>query len=120
MKKRKLTITLITANEKEEYNLLGEYDLEKEIICYQESKSLLTEVILNLKQKTLTRENRDYYLKYELLEGKVTENEIRIKDLNQSMILKIKTEKFEIKDNKVEIIYNLLDSEETIHYQIKF
>lgn len=120
MKRRKFNITLITSDSKEEYSLLGEYDQEKEILCYQESGSLLTEVILDLKQKTLTRENRDYYLKYNLLENEETENEIKIKDLNQSMILKLKTEKFNITDNKIEITYTVLDSNETINYQIEF
>jgi hypothetical protein len=120
MKKRKLNITLITNNEKEEYSLLGSYDLEKEIILYQESKSLLTEVELNLKEKTLIRKNKDYELKYLLLEKEETENEIKLKDLNQSVILKIKTEKFQVTNNKIEIIYTILDSNEKINYKIEF
>ena len=44
MKKRKFNIILITNQEKDEYNLLGEYDRENGIIYYNETKSLLTEV----------------------------------------------------------------------------
>lgn len=120
MKKRKLIITLITNDIKEEYNLLGEYDNDKEEITYSENKELLTEVKLNLKEKTLTRKNNDYYLKYKLLENKETENEIKIKELNQSLFLKIKTDKFKIEKNKVEIIYTILDSNEKITYIVKF
>ena len=91
MKKRKLMITLITNDTKEEYNLLGEYDEERKIITYRESKSLLTEVKLDLKKKTLIRNNNDYYLEYKFIENEETENKIKLKDLNQSIFLKIKT-----------------------------
>ena len=120
MKKRKFNITLITDNSKEEYSLLGEYDQEKGIINYQESSSLLTKVTLDLNKKILIRDNKDYYLKYDLTEDIATENEIMIKDLNQSIILKIKTQHFMITDNKIDILYTILDSKETIHYQIEF
>ena len=120
MKKRKISITLITDDSKEEYNLLGEYDKENEIITYRENTNLVTRVKLDLKEKILTRENKDYSLKYHLVENKVTENEIEIKELNQKIILKIKTNKFEITENQVTVIYTILDSKEEIKYQIKF
>lgn len=120
MKKRKFNIILITNQEKDEYNLLGEYDQEKGIIYYNESKSLLTEVKLNLKDKILIRDNKDYYLEYRFIENKETENKIKLKDLNQSLMIKIKTEIFEVSDNSVKIDYEVLDSNEKISYQIKF
>lgn len=120
MKKRKLIITLITNEMQEEYNLLGEYDKENEIITYSESNSLLTEVKLNLKDKVLTRENKDYYLKYKFIENEETENEIKVKELNQSIFLKIKTDKFKVEENKVEIIYTIVDSDEQVIYKIEF
>lgn len=120
MKKRKFNIILTTPDDEKKYSLLGEYDQVNGIICYKESSNLLTEVVLDLNKKILTRDNLDYYLKYELIENKETKNEIRIKDLNQNMILMIKTQKFEITENKIEIIYTVLDSNETIHYQIMF
>lgn len=120
MKKRKLIITLITINTKEEYNLLGEYDQENGIITYDENNNITTKVKLDLKRKLLIRDNHDYYLMYKLIENEETENEIRMKELNQSLSLKIKTDKFKVTDNKVEIIYTILDSKETIQYQIEF
>ena len=48
MKKIKLNITLITNQEKEEYNLLGEYDKENKIITYTESNNLLTTMIIDM------------------------------------------------------------------------
>lgn len=120
MKKRKFKITTIANNNKEEYHVLGIYDIENQRLEYQETRDLLTHVILDIKNKILIRENKDYYLKYQLLENKVTENKMDIKEFNQSMILKIKTEKFTIEDNKVEIIYTLLDSSEKFQYIIEF
>lgn len=120
MKKRKMHITIITNDEKQEYNLLGEYDDKDRMISYQESSSLLTTVKLDLENQKLVRKNKDYSLVYQFQENKITENEIRIKQFNQSMILKIKTEKFLVTENKVEIIYILLDSNEKVSYEIKF
>ena len=120
MKKRKLRITIIANNSKEEYSVLGIYDIEKQRLEYQENNNLITHVILDLKNRILVRENKDYYLEYQLLENKETENKIDIKEFNQSMILKIMTEKFNIKNNKVEIIYILLDSNEKVQYIIEF
>lgn len=120
MKKRKLKITIIANNSKEEYNVLGIYDIENRRLEYQETKNLITHVILDLKNKILVRENKDYYLEYQLLESKITENKIDIKEFNQSMTIKIITEKFMIENNKVEIIYNILDSEEKVEYTVEF
>jgi len=120
MKKIKLNITLITNEAIDEYNLLGEYNDTNKIITYNESSELLTEVKLDLKDKVLTRENKDYYLEYKFIENEETENEIRLKELNESLSLKIKTDKFEIKENKIEITYTIIDSNERITYIVKF
>lgn len=120
MKKRKLNITLITNEKEEEYNLLGEYDTEKKVITYSESNELLTDVKINLKERVLVRENKDYYLEYRFIENEETENKIKLKELNQSLYLKIITDKFELSENKLEIEYTILDSNEKITYIIKF
>lgn len=119
MKKRKFSITIITDGLKEEYNLLGEYDLENDIIYYNENKGLVTSMKLDLKNKLLIRENKDYYIEYKLIENKETLNKIIIKELDKVLELRIKTEKFEITNNKIEIIYVLLDSNEKVIYEIK-
>lgn len=120
MEKRKFKIIIITNNSREEYQVLGIYNVENQRLEYQETKNLITHVILDLKNKILIRENKDYYLEYRLLENKVTENKIEIKEFSQNVILKIMTEKFMIESNKVEITYTLLDSEEKIEYIIEF
>lgn len=120
MKKRKLNIILITSGTPDEYNLLGEYDEINKVITYSESTDLLTEVKLNLKDKILTRENKDYYLEYKFIENEETENEINLKELNQILYLRIKTDRFKIEENKVEITYTILDSNEKVTYIVKF
>lgn len=120
MKKRKLNITLITNEKESEYNLLGEYDTEKKVITYSESNELLTDVKIDLKERVLVRENKDYCLKYKFIENEETENEINLKELNQKIYIKIKTDKFELSENKLEIIYTILDSNERVTYIIKF
>ena len=118
MKKRKFNIILITDDTKNEYNLLGNYDEENNIITYNESGSIITSMTLDLNQKTLIRENKDYLIKYNLLENEETVNQVIMKELNKTLDIKIKTEKFEVSKDKIEIIYILLDSNEKIIYTI--
>lgn len=118
MKKKKLNIILITNEETKEYNLLGEYDKENNIIYYNENNDLVTKMEIDLNNNTLIRENKDYYIKYNLIENQETINKITIKELNQDLDIRIKTEKFEITENKIEIMYTLLDSNEKITYVI--
>ncbi len=104
----------------EEYNLLGEYDQEHKILCYQEKRNLVTIVKIDLQNQCLSRENKDYILTYQFHEKKVTSNLFHLKEFNQNMMIKIKTEKFQVTTNKLEIRYTLLDSKENIDYQIEF
>lgn len=120
MKKRKMHITLRTNDVNEEYNLLGEYDEEHKVLSYQEKKELVTIVKIDLLKKCLSRENKDYSLHYHFQENKVTSNSFHLKEINQNMIIKIKTEKFLVTKNKIEIQYTLLDSNEKVNYQVEF
>lgn len=119
MKKRKIKVTLITNDQKEEYNLLGKYDLSKNIIYYNENKSMQTKVTLDLNNKLLTRDNKEITLKL-LFTNKETTNNLFIKDLNKYLTIKIKTEKYKLTTNSVEISYIILDSNELITYKIEF
>ncbi len=120
MKKRKIHITFRTNSYDTEYNLLGEYDKEHNILTYFENSSLVTKVTIDLNQQELRRDNKDYQLIYHFLENEVTDNSIFLKEMNQELCLKLKTKKFSFSQNKLEIIYILLDSEEKVIYQIEF
>lgn len=117
---RKIKVTLITNTTKEEYNLLGKYDLSKNIITYNENKQLQTKVILDLNSRSLTRDNKD--LKVDLLfaENGETTNELFIKELNKYLTIKIKTEYYNLTENSIEIVYIILDSNDKITYKIEF
>lgn len=116
MKKKKLTIILINNEIREEYNLLASYDENKKIITYNESKDLLTEVTLDLKEKKLIRNNKDYLIECNFIENKEI---IELKELNNKIILDIKTDIFKIDNSQIEIKYEILDSNEVIDYLIK-
>ena len=120
MELRKIKVTLITNTTKEEYNLLGKYDLSKNIITYNENKQLQTKVILDLNSRSLTRDNKD--LKVDLLfaENVETTNELFIKELNKYLTIKIKTEYYNLTENSIEIVYIILDSNDKITYKIEF
>lgn len=120
MELRKIKVTLITNTTKEEYNLLGKYDLSKNIITYNENKQLQTKVILDLNSRSLTRDNKD--LKVDLLfaENGETTNELFIKELNKYLTIKIKTEYYNLTENSIEIVYIILDSNDKITYKIEF
>lgn len=120
MELRKIKVTLITNTTKEEYNLLGKYDLSKNIINYNENKQLQTKVILDINAKRLTRDNKD--LKIDLLfdEANETNNSMHIKKLNKYLNIKIKTESYNLTENSIEIIYIILDSNDRIIYKIEF
>ena len=119
MELRKIKVTLITNTTKEEYNLLGKYDLSKKIITYNENKQLQTKVILDLNSRSLTRDNKD--LKVDLLfdENGETSNELFIKELNKYLTVKIKTESYNLTENSIEIVYIILDSNDKITYKIE-
>ena len=120
MKKKKLNIILISKEEVTEYNLLGEYDEENNIIYYNENNNLVTKMKLDLKNKELTRENKDYYLEYKFIENEETENKMVLKELDKNIFINIKTDKFKLEENKLEIIYTILDSDEQVTYKVKF
>ena len=120
MRKRKIHITFRTNSYDTEYNLLGEYDKEHNILTYLENSSLVTKVTIDLNQQELRRDNKDYQLIYHFLENEITDNSILLKEMNQKFCLKLKTEKFSFSQNKLEIIYILLDNEEKVIYQIEF
>lgn len=120
MEKKKLLISLITNNSKEEYNLLGNYDSENKIIYYNENREIQTSMQIDLKNKILIRENKDIYIKYNFIDKKETSAIIRLKESNYETQVTIKTKKIVITDNKMSVVYKILDSNEIVNYEIEF
>ena len=117
MNLKKLHIILITDNTKQEYNLLGKCN--KDIISYNESGTLKSNLILNLKEKTLVKENIDYKITLIFDKDNITTNEVYLKKEEKILKLELETIKYEVTNSKIEIKYKVLDSEEVIEYIIE-
>ena len=76
VKKEKFHITLITDDNKEEYNLLGEYDRSNKIINYFESNSLRSKITLELDNQRLIKENIDYTITLNFTNNAITQGSI--------------------------------------------
>lgn len=120
MTKIKLKITLITQNNKSEYTTIGNYDEEKEELSYQEKTSIVTDVNLNLKNKVLTRDNKDLTMVYHFILNEETNNQIYLKDIDKIVDIIIKTTIYIYNENKIEIEYILIDSNEKVYYKIEY
>ena len=74
-------------------------------IKYKEKDN--TKVILDLNNKELIRENNELYMKYIFNEKKETDGIIDIKELNRKILLKIKTKKYRINNNIINIEFEI-------------
>lgn len=120
MKKIKLKITMITQNQKTEYITIGNYDSEKQELTYQEKQEVVTDVKINLKEHKLIRDNKDLTMIYQFDEKKKTINTIYLKDLEKYIDIQIKTKKYYYDNNKIEIEYILIDSNDKIYYEVEY
>lgn len=119
MKKEKFHITLITSSNKEEYNLLGEYDKDSNIISYYESNSLRSKIVVDINKHLLIKENIDYKITIDLDVSNITKGKIELKKENQVLELEIKTNSFKFLNNNLTMKYTIIDSSEEIEYEIK-
>lgn len=120
MEKRKVKITIISEESKQEYTTIGSYDKEKEILTYQEKQDIVTDVEVNIKEKMLIRDNKDLNMKYLFALNKETTNKIYLKELDKNLDIKIKTTKYNYDNKKIEIEYILIDSGDIVNYQVEY
>lgn len=118
MEKRKLKITLTTNNQEKKFQAISNFNNGE--ILYLEDNNLPTLVILNYKNKILIRENKDIKIELVFKQEEETVGNILLKEENKNFDLKIKTDKWYQDNNKIEIIYTILDSMETISYKLEF
>lgn len=80
---------------------------------------ILHKITIKNNKLFLSRNNNEY--SYELIFelNKETNTEYYIKELNTSIDIRIKTTKLLIKDNKIEINYTVIDSDEKYLYLIE-
>lgn len=120
MKKMKLKITMITQNQKIEYITIGNYDSDKKELSYQEKQEMVTDVKLNLEKHKLIRDNKDFTMEYQFEVNNKTINTIYLKELGKTIDIQIKTEKYYYDNNKIEIEYILIDSNDKIYYEVEY
>lgn len=120
MKKMKLKITMITQNQKIEYITIGNYDSDKKELSYQEKQEIVTDVKLNLEKHKLIRDNKDFTMEYQFEVNNKTINTIYLKELGKTIDIQIKTEKYYYDNNKIEIEYILIDSNDKIYYEVEY
>ena len=120
MKKMKLKITMITQNQKIEYITIGNYDSDKKELSYQEKQEMVTDVKLNLEKHKLIRDNKDFTMEYQFEVNNKTINTIYLKELGKTIDIQIKTEKYYYDNNKIEIEYIIIDSNDKIYYEVEY
>ena len=99
---KKAKITLKNEEEVIKYELLIEFKNNK--ISYIENDSNNTNVLLDLNNKLLIRDNKELYLEYDFLNNKGV---VYLKELRNNMNINLNTIKYEITDNKIEIMYKI-------------
>ena len=118
MKKEKFHVLLITNSIKDEYNLLGSYDKEKELIEFYESNKLRSKITIDIKKHLLVKDNIDYKITLDLDIRNKTKGEIFLKKENGIVNIEVETKKFMLASNKLSMIYTIIDSNEEIVYEI--
>lgn len=119
MKKMKFHILMKTNSSNDEYNLLGEYDKENNIVEFYESNSIRSKISIDTNNHILVKDNIDYKITLDLDIIKETSGEVYLKKEDKTLNLTLKTNKFELKDNKLSMNYIILESDEEIIYEIE-
>ena len=108
-----------TNSSKDEYNLLGEYDREKSVVEFYESNNLRSKISIDINNHCLVKDNIDYRITLDLDITKETNGKVYLKQEDKILSLTLKTNKFELKNNKLNMNYIILKSNEEIIYEIE-
>lgn len=103
--KKKAKISLITKEDKIIYNV--EIEIKNDKISYKENNDKLTNVLYDIKNKILIREDKDIYMEYNF---NINKANVYIKDLKKEVNLLLKTKNIITNNKKINIEY-LLDNE---------
>lgn len=103
--KKKAKISLITKEDKIIYNV--EIEIKNDKISYKENNDKLTNVLYDIKNKILIREDKDIYMEYNF---NINKANVYIKDLKKEVNLLLKTKNIISNNKKINIEY-LLDNE---------
>ena len=115
--KKNLQIHMLTSQGNVEYNLLGEYDVERNIIHYVDSDEQ-TQMTLDLNHHKLIRENDNLRIECLFLEKETTTQKILLKENKQILEVPIQTKQFMVDNQEIKIEY-VVDNQDIIIYEIK-
>ena len=110
MPKINLKITIINGIDNREYVVPA--ILQDDKVSYKEPDETITH--FNYKDRTLSRENKEFQMNYSFDLQKETTGEIFIKELGKAMKLEIKTQKYQQTKHRVEIQF-LVEEKEFIY-----
>ena len=112
MNKQKFHIKL---NDNSFYTL-GEY--KDNVLTYYESSKLRSKMSINIKDKTIEKDNIDYQIKLSFNKKKST-NTIYLKKESGKIDIETELKRFEISTKKIIINYIIVDSKEEVLLEIK-
>lgn len=95
-------ITLKTEEEVIEYDI--NINIKNNKINYIETDSKHTNVLLDLDEKLLIRDNQELYLEYNF---STNQGMIYLKETGNNIAININTEKYQILDKRIEIMYKI-------------
>lgn len=99
----KVTLVTPTETKKNIYNAIFHQNTQE--IIYQEEDKTITKI--NLKEPRLRRENVNLWMEYVFNQQVSTNGIIKVKDVNQEVLVNIKTSKIKQQNNNIEIEYQL-------------
>ena len=106
----------LTENTKDNIDVLGV--LNKQNIHYRLNNTD-HKIIINQDKVTLIRENENFVHKFEFESNKQTKANYYIKEYNTDIDILVMTNKLNISENKIEIIYKIIDSKEDYKYVLE-
>lgn len=120
MQKININITIITNGDKQEYNLLGEYDLNKKCIKYLDNDNLNTSMLLDIENEELIRENEAMKMNISFKKLGKADASIYVREIEKRLNLSINIDDKSFKENAIRFSYTILDSNDKITYIIKW
>ncbi len=120
MKKVDVSLTLTSDESSQRLKIKGEYEEEKKHLVMVEQGEVPTKMTFDFKKRILTRETTDYKITIPFENKKETMMTIELIKEQQTLNLKIKTNTYTYKDQKLVVKYQILETNEQIEYQIEF
>lgn len=98
----------------------GLYDPYNNVLQYWEEDENNTKMQFNFKDCILERDNQNLKMEYQFILGETTKNKVEVKDLEQTLLVAIKTIECILENRKAYIKYQVVDANEECIYELEF